>query len=292
MDFENILSAVQPFVIMFAALLGAFLTAMWIAVVIWTFRDIRSRSRDIFAQILATLMVLIFFPLFPLPGLVLYLILRPRETLSEIYERSLEEEALLQGIEERMACPGCNRRIEEEFMICPTCHTRLKKACPACGRLLHLRWNICAYCGAVQTAVKAAPAPAEPVSLAIESATSPLRLSELSPSPGAAEEAQREANARTEARTRPEVEPQDDSRREPMAWAATQTSVASSEATTEESTPEPETEEPIEPEPQPEAETDAELYSYGEAEPEEASTEPIPEKAEEDEAETLPHATE
>ncbi|MEJ2734601.1 MAG: zinc ribbon domain-containing protein [Anaerolineae bacterium] len=158
MDFESILNTIQPFLIMFAALFAAFLTAVWVSVVIWTFRDIRSRSRDIFAQILATLMVLIFFPLFPFPGLILYLLLRPRETLSEVYERSLEEEALLQGIEERLACPGCNRRIEEGYMICPTCHTRLKKSCPACGRLLHLRWNICPFCGAVQTATKPSPA--------------------------------------------------------------------------------------------------------------------------------------
>jgi len=170
MDFESILRTIQPFVIMFAALLAAFLTALWISAVIWAFRDIRARSRDVFAQILATLMVLIFFPLLPLPGLTLYFILRPRETLAEIYERSLEEEALLQGIEERMACPGCNRRIEEEFMICPTCHTRLKKACPSCGRLLHLRWNICPYCGAVQTAAKAAPPPAPRVVLQAEPA--------------------------------------------------------------------------------------------------------------------------
>jgi len=154
MDLEGILNTIQPFIVMFAALLAAFLTATWIGAVIWAFRDIRSRSRDIFAQVLATLMVLVFFPLFPVPGLLLYLILRPRETLAEVYEHSLEEEVLLQGIEERLACPGCNRRIEDAFMICPTCHTRLKKACPSCGRLLHLRWNICPYCGAVQTAVK------------------------------------------------------------------------------------------------------------------------------------------
>jgi RNA polymerase subunit RPABC4/transcription elongation factor Spt4 len=160
MDLESILNTIQPFIVMFAALLAAFLTATWIGAVIWAFRDIRSRSRDIFAQVLATLMVLVFFPLFPVPGLLLYLILRPRETLSEVYERSLEEEVLLQGIEERLACPGCNRRIEDAFMVCPTCHTRLKKACPSCGRLLHLRWNICPYCGAAQTAARgSAPAP-------------------------------------------------------------------------------------------------------------------------------------
>lgn len=181
MDFESILSTIQPFVILFAALFAAFLTATWISVVIWTFRDIRARSRDIFAQILATLMVLVFFPLFPLPGWVLYLILRPRETLAEAYERSLEEEALLQGIEERMACPGCNRRIEEEFMICPTCHTRLKKACPACGRLLHLRWNLCPYCGAVQTAVKAPSQAAPQVSLAVDREAETMQLSGVEP---------------------------------------------------------------------------------------------------------------
>jgi RNA polymerase subunit RPABC4/transcription elongation factor Spt4 len=183
MDFESILNTIQPFLIMFAALFAAFLTAVWISVVIWTFRDIRARSRDIFAQILATLMVLIFFPLFPFPGLVLYLLLRPRETLAEVYERSLEEEALLQGIEERMACPGCNRRIEEVYMICPTCHTRLKKACPACGRLLHLRWNICPYCGAVQTTAKAVPPLAsQPVPMPLEPAAEAPRLSETAAS--------------------------------------------------------------------------------------------------------------
>jgi RNA polymerase subunit RPABC4/transcription elongation factor Spt4 len=193
MDLESILATIQPFVIMFAALFAAFLTAVWVSVVIWTFRDIRSRSRDVFAQILATLMVLVFFPFFPFPGLILYLLLRPRETLAEIYERSLEEETLLQGIEERLACPGCNRRIEEEFMICPTCHTRLKKACPACGRLLHLRWNICPYCGAVQTTAKPAPALAsQPVPMPIEPAAEALKLSSASPSglPEPASEAQ------------------------------------------------------------------------------------------------------
>ena len=183
MDFESILNTIQPFVVMFAALFAAFLTAIWISVVIWTFRDIRARSRDIFAQILGTLLVLLFFPFFPLPGWILYMLLRPRETLSEIYERSLEEEALLQGIEERLACPGCNRRIEEEFMICPTCHTRLKKACPACGRLLHLRWNLCPYCGAIQTAAKSTPSlAAQPVTMPLEPATEVAELPGTAPS--------------------------------------------------------------------------------------------------------------
>jgi len=126
--------------------------------VIWTFRDIRSRTRDILAQILATLMVL----LFNIPGLFLYFILRPKETLAEAYERALEEEALLQGIEEREVCPGCRRKVEPDFVVCPYCHTRLKKACPECGRLLHLSWNICPYCATTF----AAPASSETPTLA------------------------------------------------------------------------------------------------------------------------------
>ncbi len=164
MDLQSILTTIQPFVAMFVALLAAFLTAVWVAAVIWAFRDIRARTRDIFAQILATLMVLIFFPLFPVPGLVLYAILRPRETLAEAYERTLEEEALLHGIEERLACPNCNRSIQPDYLFCPTCQTRLKKACTACGRLLHLQWSICPYCGAGQTTLQR---PLEPVPVAV-----------------------------------------------------------------------------------------------------------------------------
>jgi RNA polymerase subunit RPABC4/transcription elongation factor Spt4 len=126
------------------ALFGAFFLAFWVSLVIWTFRDVRSRSRDIFAQLLATLMVLVF----NLPGLLFYFILRPQETLAEAYERSLEEEALLQDIEERLVCPGCKRKTQPDFIICPDCHTRLKKSCPNCRRLLHLKWNVCPYCGA------------------------------------------------------------------------------------------------------------------------------------------------
>ena len=151
MDIQKILAQIQPFLALFVAVTVAFLTATWISAVIWAFRDIRARSRDIFAQVLATLLVLVFFPLFPVPGLILYFILRPRETLSEGYERTLEEEALLQGIEERLACPGCNRRIQEDYLYCPTCHTRLKKTCVDCGRQLHLHWSLCPYCGATQT---------------------------------------------------------------------------------------------------------------------------------------------
>jgi len=134
------------------ALLGAYFLAFWVSLIIWTFRDVRARSRDIFAQLLATLMVVVF----NVAGLVLYYILRPKTTLAEEYERELAEKALLQDVVERRACPSCNQTIEADFQLCPNCHTKLKKPCPQCGRLLHMRWNVCPYCA---TPVAAPPAP-------------------------------------------------------------------------------------------------------------------------------------
>ena len=71
---------------------GAFLAALWISLVVWTYRDIRTRARDPLVQTLATLLVAVL----NLPGVLVYLILRPTRTLEEEYQKTLEEEALLQ----------------------------------------------------------------------------------------------------------------------------------------------------------------------------------------------------
>jgi RNA polymerase subunit RPABC4/transcription elongation factor Spt4 len=124
-------------------LAGAFLVALWLALVIWTYRDMRSRHRDRLVPILAALMV----ALLNLPGVLVYLILRPARTLEEEYQQTLEEEALLQSIEDQSVCPGCERHIREDWLICPSCQTKLRKRCHSCGRLMELPWNICPYCG-------------------------------------------------------------------------------------------------------------------------------------------------
>ncbi len=124
------------------AFIGAFVIALWVSMIIWAFKDARSRSRDIFAIILATLMVIVFGPL----GLLLYILLRPPTTLAELYERSLEEEALLQDLEERPRCPGCSRQVKEEWIVCPDCHTSMKHICQKCQQPLNLTWSICPYC--------------------------------------------------------------------------------------------------------------------------------------------------
>jgi RNA polymerase subunit RPABC4/transcription elongation factor Spt4 len=130
-------------VLVLTAFAGAFLVALWIALIIWTYRDIRSRTRDPLPQIMATLLVAVL----NLPGVIVYLILRPMRTLEEDYQHTLEEESLLQALDDLPLCPGCERRVRDEWQVCPNCHTKLKKACEQCGKLMELPWNMCPYCG-------------------------------------------------------------------------------------------------------------------------------------------------
>ncbi len=135
------------------AVFGALLVAFWIALVVWTFRDMRARSRDILATLLASLLVVLFGPV----GLGLYLLLRPRDTLAEQYERMLQEEALLRDMEEQPVCPNCQHKTQPDWMLCPHCTSQLRRPCASCGRLLDLGWQICPYCAQTPTATPAAP---------------------------------------------------------------------------------------------------------------------------------------
>ena len=126
---------------------GIILAASWVAMIVWAYRDMRARSRDSLAQLLVALMVAVL----NVPGLLIHILLRPRETLSETYERSLEEEALLQEIEEKPVCPTCRQPVQENWQACPHCRTRLKKICLHCGEKLDLSWELCPYCAGSQT---------------------------------------------------------------------------------------------------------------------------------------------
>ena len=86
-----VLSSLAQIEVAFAA---AFVAALWLSLIFWTYRDIRRRTRDVLLRILASLVVTILF----LPGILIYLILRPANTLEQEYQSTLEEEALLQTI--------------------------------------------------------------------------------------------------------------------------------------------------------------------------------------------------
>lgn len=143
MEFEAIIARGLQILL---ALGGAYLIALWFVLVVWTFRDIESRSRNVVTQIASTMLVVFFY----VPGFLLYWLLRPKETLDEAYQRSLEEEYLLQDLQELPLCPSCHHYVEDDYQLCPHCNTQLKEPCHSCGRLVDLQWSVCPYCAAPQ----------------------------------------------------------------------------------------------------------------------------------------------
>lgn len=151
-----------------AVIFGVYLLVVWLAALAWVYRDIQSRTRDQAAQALSVALVFVF----NVPGLVLYLILRPKESLMDAYERQLEAEALLHEINDQPSCPSCRRRIGDDFIACPYCRAPLRTGCESCGKPLVQSWVLCPYCGVHRAAAQRAesrattlpPAPAPPAS--------------------------------------------------------------------------------------------------------------------------------
>jgi RNA polymerase subunit RPABC4/transcription elongation factor Spt4 len=139
----SILDSIKPLLTIVVFFAVAFAVILWLALIYWTWRDVRSRTQDSILQITATILVAVF----NLGGLFIYLIVRPRQTLAELYERQLEEESLLAEMTERQTCPTCHYRVEHDFQACPSCGTKLRRPCPRCEHLLELKWNVCPYCG-------------------------------------------------------------------------------------------------------------------------------------------------
>lgn len=154
---EEVLARIFQFSV---ALIGAFTVALWFALVIWTYRDSVLRSRNPMMQVFSTLIVVLFF----IPGVVIYMLLRPRETLDEKQQRWIEEEYLAQELDDITICPSCNHVAKDEWIYCPTCRYQLRRACQSCGRLVESGWAVCAFCGAAQREAEeeAAVSPAIP----------------------------------------------------------------------------------------------------------------------------------
>lgn len=124
-----------------------YVVILWFAAAYWAYRDMQLRTENPLLPYFAATLVILFTPLlFPF-GVVVYRIIRPQERIGEVYERNLAEEALLAEVEAIKSCPGCARRVHDEWIICPTCRTRLNRVCPNCGKLVGLEWSLCAWCG-------------------------------------------------------------------------------------------------------------------------------------------------
>ena len=137
----------NPIVQLASQLIVIYVVLLWLGTAYWAFRDMQARTENPILPYFAAALIIFFTPLLFVFAVVLYLIVRPRETLAEVYERSLAEECLLAEVEKNELCPVCRDRVDADWLVCPNCRTRLHRVCPSCNRLAEPTWPLCAYCG-------------------------------------------------------------------------------------------------------------------------------------------------
>jgi hypothetical protein len=116
-----------------------FLIVLYLAVIFWTYRDANHRgAMGWFWGIVVAI--------FPFVGWVIYLVVRPSETLGDMHERDLEMRAREAELAQHEYCPACFKPVEKDFLICPYCQKKLRKGCSECGKALKLNWTVCPYC--------------------------------------------------------------------------------------------------------------------------------------------------
>jgi hypothetical protein len=116
---------------------------LYLALIYWTYVDARRRIVDPTVVGCATAV-----SLFPFVGTLLYVVVRPPETLEDAQERELELETTrlrLHQLESGL-CPHCDYPVEPDFVRCPSCLRKLKDRCKGCSRPLDRAWTICPYC--------------------------------------------------------------------------------------------------------------------------------------------------
>ncbi len=127
--------------------IASYIVLIWLASAFWAYRDMRLRTASAVTPYVAALAIILFTPIFFLFGLLLYRIIRPKETIAEVNERVLAEEAMLAEVATHAQCANCDRPVHEDWIICPNCRNRLRRVCPNCEHLIELDWTLCAWCG-------------------------------------------------------------------------------------------------------------------------------------------------
>ena len=124
-------------------LLIVFGVLLYLTLIYWTYVDARRRLEDPTLVSFATLVSVI-----PFVGTLLYVIVRPPETLEDARERELDVETTrlrLHQLESGL-CPHCDYPVEADYVRCPSCLRKLKDRCKSCSRPLDKAWTICPYC--------------------------------------------------------------------------------------------------------------------------------------------------
>ena len=115
----------------------------WIVVLDWVWMDSGERTTNKKARIIYVLLVL-FLNIF---GWIIYLIIRPSQTIEQIYWADLERRYLKYETAELGDCAKCGAQLYPGYTFCPKCGLEIKKKCKACGMYIEKDSEYCAFCG-------------------------------------------------------------------------------------------------------------------------------------------------
>ena len=128
---------------MFGTLFVVALVVFWLVIIGWVWIDSSERTSKKGLKV-GYILLVIFFNIF---GLIIYLIIRPSETIEEIYWEDLERRYLKYETSELGDCPRCGSQLYPGYVFCTNCGYRLKVKCPQCGVLIDKDHVFCEYCG-------------------------------------------------------------------------------------------------------------------------------------------------
>lgn len=114
----------------------------WVIVIGWAWNDASERSTNRVFRVLSVLLV----ALLNVPGLIIYLILRPKQTIAEIYWSDLERRYLKYETAELGDCHNCGFQLQPGFVNCPNCAAVIKVKCEGCGVYIDKDWKHCPFC--------------------------------------------------------------------------------------------------------------------------------------------------
>jgi hypothetical protein len=78
------------------------------------------------------------------PGLVIYLLVRPQQTLEEGQNKELFYASVID--KKISACDECGCLVRSDYKFCPNCAHHLALECPHCHRRINPTWKYCTYC--------------------------------------------------------------------------------------------------------------------------------------------------
>ena len=124
-------------------LFGIALGAFWIVVLYWVWLDSGDRTTNKTTRIAYVFLVLFLFVV----GLIIYLLIRPSQTIEEIYWADLERRYLKYETAELGDCPKCGTQLYPGFTFCPNCRYVLKMKCSNCELEMDKQYKYCPSCG-------------------------------------------------------------------------------------------------------------------------------------------------